>query len=106
MEPKDWYIAQVQFVVGAQDAFVVHKDDESFGKGESESPPGSSIRPRDDKVGALGTKPGTGELRISAPSERTSGRRRTVTLPLGNGNTAWTLGRTAPGRSSVVYQPL
>ena len=45
MEAQDWHFAQVQFVSVRRDAFVVHKDGESFGKGHSERPPGSSILP-------------------------------------------------------------
>jgi hypothetical protein len=30
VEPEDRHLAQIQFVVSAQNAFVIHKDDESF----------------------------------------------------------------------------
>ncbi len=35
VEPEDRHLAQIQFVVSAQYAFVVHKDDEPFGQRNS-----------------------------------------------------------------------
>ena len=57
MESQDWHLAQVQFVVSMQNAFVVHKDDESLGQRNSSSPTGLSIGPSDHEVGTLGPKP-------------------------------------------------
>ena len=56
VETQDRHFAQVQFVVSAQYAFFIYKDDESFREGDSQSPPGLSIGPCDHEVSALGAE--------------------------------------------------
>jgi hypothetical protein len=56
VESQDGHLAEIQFMIGAQDTFVVHNHDESFNQGYSSGPARFAIRPSNHEISAVAAK--------------------------------------------------